>query len=305
MPRKFSSVERNKWLQEYEGGKPEASIAGDAGCDVRTVKKGIDEARRERDARVARIELLKDAMSKHHETLMARLREISDSLQLPPRDWTVLSWHENGESVFSERSIEIEDTQQGHVGKQPRSSDIRGDKVDHMLKQHLKNNKLWRTLARREQAHRSHRLARVALQCKVVDILERETGYSLESGSSVMSPYLCSYTTGDLFYKMTLRLAFGEYKNDGWQDDIVADAGGGYVKHFNSILAEVPERADECRESLLRAFQNMRSLPDNRQILTTYQELEESTFRAKQAIEEIRLSGLVPGQCKVCRHLGM
>jgi hypothetical protein len=39
----------------------------------RTVKKGIEEARRERDARVARIELLKDAMSKHHETLLGRL----------------------------------------------------------------------------------------------------------------------------------------------------------------------------------------------------------------------------------------
>jgi hypothetical protein len=305
MPRKFSSVERNRWLQEYEGGKPEASIASDAGCDARTVKKGIDEARRERDARVARIELLKDAMSKHHETLMNRLQEISDSLHLPPWDWTVLSWHENEGSVFSERSIEIEGTQRERVGKHPRSSDIRGDKVDHMLKQHLKNNKLWRTLARREGAHRSHRLARVALQRKVVDILERETGYSLESGTSVMPSYLCSYTTGDLFYRMTLHLAFGDYKNDAWQDDIVADAGGGCVKYFNSILAEVPERADECRESLLRSFHNMRSLPEIRQVVTTYQELEGSTFRAKQAIEEIRLSGLVPGQCKVCRHLGM
>ncbi|MFO7772367.1 MAG: hypothetical protein R6U93_05000 [Dehalococcoidia bacterium] len=305
MARNFSSIDKTKWLQEYEGGKPEISIAGDAGCDVRTVKKGIDEARRERDARVARIELLKDAMSKHHETLLGRLGDLSDSLQLPPWDWAVLSWHDEGESVFSERSIDIEDTQQDRVGKRPGSSDIRGEKVDHMLKQHLKNDKLWRILARRERAHRSHRLARVTLQHKVADILEQETGYSLESASSVLPPYLCSYTTGDLFYRMTLRLAFGDYKNDAWQDDIVVDAGIGYVKYLNLILAEVPERADECREKLLRAFQKMRSLPEIRQVATTYQELEESTFRAKQAIEEIRLSGLVPGQCKVCRHLGM
>lgn len=305
MARKFSSVDKNRWLQEYEGGKPEASIAGDAGCDVRTVKKGVDEARRERDARVARIELLKDAMSRHHETLLGRLGETSDSLQLPPRDWTVLSWHENGESVFSERSIDIEDKLQVESRKDHRSSDIQGEKVDHMLRQHLKNDKLWKTLARRERAHASHRLARVALQHKVVDILERETGLSLESGSNVLPPYLCSYTIGDLFYRMTLRLAFGEYKNDAWQDEVVVDPGVCYVKYRNLILAEVPKRAAECREKLLRAFQKMRSLPEIKQVVTTYQELDESTFRAKQAIEEIRLSGLVPGQCKVCRRLGM
>lgn len=305
MARKFSSVERNKWLQEYEDGRPEASIAGDAGCDVRTVKKGIDEARRERDARVARIELLKDAMSKHHETLLRRLGEISASLQLPPWDWTVLSWHENGESVFSERSIDIEDKLQVESRKDHRSSDIQGEKIDHMLRQHLKNDKLWKSLARREQVHASHRLARVELQQKVVDILERETGCSLESDSAVLPPYLCSYTTGDLFYKMTLRLAFGDYKNDAWQDEIIVDPGVCYVKYRNSILAEVPKRADGCREKLLCAFQKMRSLPEIKQVVTTYQELEESTFQAKQAIEEIRLSGLVPGQCKVCRRLGM
>ncbi len=305
MARKFSSVDKNKWLQDYESGKPEASIAGDAGCDVRTVKKGIDEARRERDARVARIELLKDAMSKHHETLLGRLGGISDSLQLPPRDWTVLSWHEDGESVLGDGSIDTEDTLKHESSKDHRSSDIRGDKVDHMLRQHLKNDKLWKSLARRERAHASHRLARVALQHKVVDILERETGCSLESDSAVLPPYLCSYTTGDLFYKMTLRLAFGDYKNDAWQDEIIVDPSVCYVKYRNLILAEVPRRADECREKLLRAFQKMRSLPEIRQVVTTYQELEESTFRAKQAIEEIRLSGLVPSQCKVCRRLGM
>lgn len=305
MARKFSSIDKNKWLKEYEEGKPETSIASDSQCDVRTVRKGIDEARRERDARVARIELLKDVMSKHNETLLSRLGEISASLQVPPEDWTVLSWHKNGESVFSDRSTDTEDTPKHRPGKDHRGSDIRGDKVDHMLKQHLKNDKLWRTLARRDYAYRSHRLARIALQHRVMDILERETGYDFESDSSVSPPYLCSYTTGDVFYKMTLRLAFGDYKHDGWLDDIVVDPGDRCVKYLNLILAEVLERADECREKLLHAFQKMKKLPEIKDVVTTYQELEESTFRARQSVEEIRLSGLVPGQCKVCRRLGM
>ena len=305
MPRKFSSIDRNKWLQEYEGGKPEAEIADGAKCDVRTIKKGIDEARRERDARVARIELLKDAMSRHHEALLGRLGDISVSLQVPPRDWTVLSWHDDEESVFSDRSTDVEDTPKRKTDRGHRSSDIQGDKADQMLKQHLKNDKLWRLLARQKHVYASHRLARIELQQKVVDILERETGCSLESGSNVMPPYLCSYTTGDVFYRMTLRVAFDDYLNDAWQDEIIVDPGNCYVNYRNLTLAEATGKADQCREKLLRAFQKMRSLPEIKQVVTTYQALEESTFRAKQAIEEIRLSGLVPGQCKVCRRLGM
>lgn len=305
MARKFSSIDKNRWLKDYEEGNPESSIAGGEQCDVRTIKKGIDEARRERDVRVARIELLKDVMSKHNEILLSRLGEISASLQMPPQDWTVLSWHKDGESVFSDTSTDSGDTPKRKPGKDQRGSDIRGDKVNHMLKQHLKSDKLWRTMARRDLAYRTHRLARIALQHRVMDILERETGYELESGSSVLPPYLFSYTTGDLFYKMTLRLAFGDYKHDGWLREIVVDPGGRYVKYLNLTLAEVPERTDECREKLRRAFQKMKSLSEIKEVATTYQELEEATIRARQVIEEIRLSGLVPGQCKVCRRLGM
>jgi hypothetical protein len=207
--------------------------------------------------------------------------------------------------VLSEGRIDSGDKPKQGSGRDYGSSAIRADKLDQMLKQHLKSDKLWRLLARQKHVHASHRLARIELQQKVVDILERETGCSLESDSTVLPPYLCSYTTGDLFYKMTLRLAFGDYLNDAWQDEIIVDPEVGYVKYRNLTLAEVPKRADQCREKLLRAFQKMRSLPEIKQVVTTYQELEESTFRAKQAIEEIRLSGLIPGQCKVCRRLGM
>jgi len=305
MGRKFPGADKTRWLQDYEGGKSEGSIAAELGCDVRTIKKGIEEARRERDARVARIELLKDAMSKHHETLLGRLGEISGSLQLPPRDWTVLSWLDNGESVLSGGRIDSGDKPKHESSRNPSSADIRADKLDQMLKQHLKTDKLWRLLARQKRAYASHRLARIELQQKTVDILELETGCSLESGSNVMPPYLCSYTTGDVFYRMTLRVAFDDYLNDAWQDEIIVDPGNCYVNYRNLTLAEATGKADQCREKLVRAFQKMRSLPEIKQVVASYQELQESTSRAKQALEEIRLSGLVPGQCKVCRRLGM
>jgi hypothetical protein len=48
MPKKFSVTDKNKWLEEYENGKPEASIASGSSCDLRTVRRGIEEARRQR-----------------------------------------------------------------------------------------------------------------------------------------------------------------------------------------------------------------------------------------------------------------
>ena len=305
MPKKFSITDKNEWLEKYENGKSEASIANESKCDLRTVRRGIDEARREHDARAARIDLLKQAVLKHQESLLYKLGEILSALTVPPRDWEVLSWHETGESILSENDLDTEDLLEDEFSKDFKDFDVNVDMVEAMLRQHLRNDKLWKILARQEQIYASHRLARIALQRKVVNLLEEETGYKLEAGGDVPPPFLYSYTTGDLFYRMTLGLAFGDRKNDAWTDEIVVDTSVGYVKYRNLTLAEVPSSADECRENLLNAFRKMQMLSEVTRVVNTYRELEESTLRTKQTIEEIRLLGLVPGVCRVCRRLGM
>ena len=305
MPKKFSIAQKNKWLEKYESGKSESSIANESKCDLRTIRRGIEEARRERDARAARIDLLKQAVLKHQESLLGKLGEILLSLQVPPQDWAVLSWHENGESILNESNLDTEDALEDEVSEDLKDSDVHVDMVEGMLRQHLRNDKLWKILARREQIYTSHRDARIALQRKVANLLEEETGYKLEASGDVPPPFLYSYTTGDLFYRMTLGRVFSDCKNDARTDEIVVDTSVGCVKYRNSILAEVPGKADECRKKLLDAFRKMQILPEVIRIVNTYRELEESTLRARQAIEEIRLLGLVPGLCKVCRRLGM
>ena len=293
------------WLEKYESSKSEASIASDSKCDVRTVRKGIEEARWERDARTARIDLLKQAALKHQENLLDKLKEILSALTVPPKDRVVLSWHRNGESIFSKGERNVENALRDEVRKVSEDSGTQTDMVQDMLRQHLRNDKLWKILAQREKVYASHRSERIALQRKVVGLLEEETGYKLVGSSDVPLPFLYSYTTGDLFFRMTLRRAFGDYKNDEWQDKIVVDTSAGCVKYHGSILAEVPGKEDECRKKLLDAFRKMQILPEVARVVETYRELEESTLRARQAIEEIRLLGLIPGQCKVCRRLGM
>lgn len=305
MPKKFSVTDKNKWLEEYENGKPEASIASDSSCDLRTVRRGIEEARRQRDAAAARVDLLKQAVLKHQERLMKKLNEILSTLTMPPRDWAVLPWDENGQSILRKTDLDMEDSVEDGASDDLKKSDVQADMIDHMLRQHLRGENLWKILARRDKAYSSHRLARIALQYKVVNLLEEETGFKLEARGDVTLPFLFSYTTGDLFYRMTLQRAFGDKRSDAWQDDIVVDPSGNSVKYHNSILAEVPGKADECRKNLLEAFRKMQLLADVTRVVNAYGELEEWTFKARQAVEEIRLLDLVPGVCKTCRRLGM
>jgi hypothetical protein len=305
MPKKFSITDKNKWLEDYESGRSEFSIASDSRCDLRTVRRGIEEARRGRDAQAARIDLLKRAVLKHQESLMNKLEEFLSTLTMPPHDWAVLSWVENGQFILSESDLDMDDVVEDEMSDGLKKSDVQADMVEDMLRQHLRGDKLWKILARREKAYSLHRLARIALQYKVVGLLEEKTGYKLEARGDVPPPFLYAYTTGDLLYRMTLADAFGDSKNDTWQDEIVADTSAGCVKYRNMILAEVPGKADKCRKNLLDAFRKMQLLAEVTRVVDTYKELEESTFKAKQAVEEIRLLGLVPGVCKTCRRLGM
>ncbi len=76
MPKKISIQEKRDWLVEYENGKPIKDIAGDAKRDTRTINGALDDARRDRDARFARAELMKDALYKHQDLLRDGLKTI-------------------------------------------------------------------------------------------------------------------------------------------------------------------------------------------------------------------------------------
>jgi len=305
MPKKFSIIDKRKWLNKYERGKSEVSIASDSKCDARTVKKGIEEARREQDAHIARTELLKHALFTHQESLLDKLKEIISTLTVPPIDWVVLSWHRNGYSIFSEADITMARAQSHEVYKATERTGDQADVLQDLLKQHLRNDKLWKILAQREKAYASHRLERMALQRKVVGLLQEETGYKVVDRNDVLPPFLYSYTAGRLFFIMTLRQAFSDSRTDDWQGSIVADTVAGNVRHQNEILAEVPGEEKECRRKLLGAFEKMKRLPEVTAVADTFRQLEEATLRARQAVDEVLLLGLIPGQCKVCRRLGM
>ncbi|MFU8796719.1 MAG: hypothetical protein ACNA7X_05445, partial [Dehalococcoidia bacterium] len=185
------------------------------------------------------------------------------------------------------------------------SADMAEDMVDDMLKQHLRGDKLWKLIARRERAYSAHRSARVDLQCRVVRLLEARTGCALDEWGDAQPPSVCSYTTGELCYRFALGHSFGELTDSSWQDEIVVDSSGDHVVHRNYILAHAPGKAAEFRENLVNAFREAQPTVEVTRVKNTYEELATATLGARKAIEEIKQLGLVPGRCDICRRLGM
>lgn len=173
-----------------------------------------------------------------------------------------------------------------------------------MLKEHLRGDNLWKILARRDKIFSTNQDNRIDLQLRVVEILEEQTGYKMAEGSINTGPFLYSSTTGDLFYNSTLNWAFGDYNTD-WQNKIIADKKTGTIRYLDFVLAEIPGKEETCLKNLLEAYNKMKVLPEAARVVASYWDLQEVTVKVRRMLEEILALGLIPGQCRVCRRLGI
>jgi hypothetical protein len=305
MPRKISINEKRGWLEEYEKGRPEASIATKNRRDVRTVKKGIEDARREQDLRFARSELLKEALRKHQDRLEVELRGILNTIKDPPEDFAPLPWYHNGDSIFSPVKPQGEVSEYIKPSRAGRKPADQSKTPQDLLRQHLRNDKVWKLFAQWEEIRRSHLADRTALQLKVVALLEEKTGYNLVDKNDISPPFLYSYIAGDLFFRAVLSRAFGTKGIANLEAEIRADTASGAVKYQGSILAETPGNEEICRQNLLAAFKELVVSPEVSQVVISHRSLKEASAKVRQATEEILLLGIIPGQCSICLRLGL
>ena len=306
MPKKVSIIDKRNWLEKYEGGKSEAAIASESKRDIRTIKNGIEEARREVDIRLARAELLKEALRKHQDSLEGELRKILKNLELPHSDFAPLSWYRGNDSIFVTNGFTAQKSESARFAKVGRKPAHEATTVLDLLRQHFKNDRLWKWLADWEKLLISHLADRKALQRKAVAILEDKTGYKvIDNRDKVTLPFLYSHTAGHLLYKSALDSAFGSGHSGNMEDDMIADTQRGAVTYHNSILAEAPDHEEVTRSNILAAYRELLSSYELMHVLNTFGILKESVTRVRQAVEEILLLGFIPGQCDVCRRLGL
>jgi hypothetical protein len=268
---------------------------------LRTVKRGLEEARRKRDVKVARVELLKEALRKHQDGLLEELDNILSAVTTPTEDYVVIPWHKGGDFILAEAETLAE---KSYVSE-PIATRNGGGARRQLLKEHLKNDRLWRVLAQWRKAYDAHLAARLVLQHKTVAVIQDKTGCSLVERNDVQRPFIYSYNTGDLFFRAALRQASVAQKGIDLESDIVANTAGGDVRYGSLVLAEAAGNEERIKSNLLDAFRELKRSSDAVSVVDTGKALEEVATRVKQVVEQIKLLGLIPGQCEICRRLGM
>lgn len=306
MPRKFTDTDKRRWLESFEGGRSEKQIAReDAKCDPRTVKRGIEEARTKQDARLARAELLKEALRKHQDSLLKELDEILSSLALPTEGYVPLPWHYGGDRILTEIDIETGKKQTRDVSESPAASTAGEGVVRRLLREHLKNNRLWKALARWRKAYTAHLADRMLLQHRVVAATQGRTGRKLVDGRNVPRPFIYADNTGDLFFRAAVSQALGTRKMANLESDIAANSASGDVRYQSMVLAEAPGEEERVKAGLLAALGEIKASPEAASIADSHRLLQEEAVGVREVVENIKLLGWIQGRCEICRRLGM
>lgn len=304
MPKKISIVKKRQWLRAYEEGKPEASIASQNRCDVRTIKKGIEEARRERDASLARADLLKEALRNHNESLLKIIFEILPAL-IPMPSNQPIPWKEkpiSGLVAIPGGEARYENWPEPRVLSI--TLDVEARTEWEPLQEHIKRDRLGEALSQWKKGLVSHLEARMAAKEKLATLLQAKTGYEM-ADKTVDTPSLAPYSV-DVLFQPVLEWLLGIAGTSNIEHNINLDLNRGEVNYADGpTLAYVPRKEEECRKNIIHGLNLLQDSDEAKSVLDTFKTAQRLTTKARQAAEEICMLGLLPGQCRICRRLGM
>ncbi len=304
MPKKLPMSEKREWLKDSDEGISAAQIAKDKNKALKVIKRGIDEARAERDGTAARAEIVKDALIKHQNQLMAIINRLSNAAEPLPADLE-LRREKNGAlapiPLSAGRIVYTSDN--GFVVElSDENTALWG-----LLKEHRTRDRIWSTIKNWKVALVNHIEARTGLELGIRMLVERETGLKFpdektpKSKGDHINPFAVQ-----LFYIVQIRKALGISDETNPQNRMFA-GDDGYVRNGEggSELAYCPGKQHECREALIRAFNKIPDLQETKKVIVTHSELKNVSNKLKRMLEDISLMGLIPGRCRICSRISL
>jgi hypothetical protein len=299
MPKIIPMTELREWLNYYESGKSVASIAKQASRNTRTVKKGIEDARRERDGHGVRAQLIKEALVRHQGQLLGLLDDVLLALVLPAPDLRL------DIPVPLSKAQVTYDPQRGLIAV----LDIENTPQWPLLVEHLRRDPVSGKLILWRKALTEHIQARRALRDKVESLLREETGLPLIKDAS--TPPKVGYITPvavELVYRTALDRGLGNQSAGKTELEgrlMVTADGRVKDRQTDSTLVDTPKKAKERRLGMLKAFAGLEESDQIKEVTKTHETLKEYTIKARRAVEQISMLGLVAGQCAICARLGI
>ncbi len=325
MPRTIPIATKREWLESYEHGKPEESIAKGAKRDARTIKRGIQEARLERAASTVLTDQIRQAVQKHQEDLTAMLETIDAGLVVPGTELAAsASVTETGSTISIAPGVVT-----GHDLSGVRYVTLEAEARTEwgLLREHLKGSRVWRATDQWKKRIAEYLTMTTRLRDEAKRLLETHTGLEVARPITSSPPKRVGkrpryrgislppdrrlYTwSPDLITRARIEEIIGDRSEGLLEEEIDMSADGTGIHHAPSrtpiLDCNISNEAEDYMAKIDAAIADLRKTKQiTDDVATTYRAAEAQTRKTKQMVEEVRLLRFVPGRCRVCRHLGM
>lgn len=258
---------RREWLRRYDvEGESPPQIAAKDGFDVRTVRKQIEQAQREREIKESRLMVLRNAIESHYGDLVDFARQLDS--------------HVSGEA--------------------PITDSLRNNPLWLALQQHLPHSPLWKGFDRwdnlLEKIDALKKDSKVRLEKEIAG--DAKLRPVLASGSSGVIPGM----TEALAFQMeqcaqgTKGLSIDDdFRVKSVEDDLVdIEYGAFHMGKTESQYAAI------IKDVLVHRESEVTSRAEYDEMSRLFKEFKRVQSKLRDEIDTIKLRRVVPGRCKYC-----
>jgi len=302
LPKTDSILDKRQWLKDLNDGKSEETIAKERHRNIRTIRKGLNEARREESFSIAKIDLIKEKLRDHNNSLIRLLEETMIPLD-PPLPYQSVPFGEPINAI----ELDARGAKARYEGKyKARITEIvfntESNKLWDSLREHLKGDRFTKGLTLWKKSMISHLEARIAFKKKLASFLTKKTGLTIED-EPVNEPFLYPSCLDLLMLKAMSRLT-GFVGGDLSDDRFIFRADNGILEYEDTPLVYSPKQPQKYQSNIGSAFLQAMDMDEASEVRETYRALKMESAKVKSAGDEILLMGMVPGSCHICDRMG-
>ena len=262
---------RRDWLRRNEDdGESPPQIAAKDTFDVRTVRKQIDLAKQEREAREARSVVLRNALERHYDDMCKFAEKLSSEIS--------------------------------GAGNVPSSPD--DDLIEAALRQHLPRSPIWGYMSKRQDLQQRAVVEQQQLKTVIEESVKADPRLP-----PLLNAGLDGIVPGTIAVLIAEAKQWSHGNTDySLKDSVVMEpAGEGLVNprfgfsHMGIMEVEHSERCVRIVHGVLEDLESrLRDWEDYRNLEKTFAEIGRLGRKLREELAVVRLRRIVPGRCKYC-----
>lgn len=92
------------------------------------------------------------------------------------------------------------------------------------------------------------------------------------------------------------------------ENELIIDDEHAAVRHRGMPLTEGLENSHElmeCKANIIKSFEILKQSQEAQQVLNLFKYLEKILPKVRNELRAVRLMGVLPGRCRICRQFGL